>query len=283
MASRSEVSGLGELLERLRDTFGRDLSNYRLTCLERRLSLRMAALRMPDVDAYLGYLEQNPDEIEQLLDTVTIHVTEFFRDRAVYDVLSRELIPEIVARALASESKRVRVWSAGCSTGEEVYSIAITFLRYFQAGDVSLALDVFGTDISREACKVARRGRYPARKLEAVPPNLRDRYFEPVGSEYRLAADVRRVVKISNHDLFAPAPFSCLDVIVCRNVLIHFEPSARNGILATFNAALADDGILILGKSEAIAGDATALFEMKDPRNKIYRKRSIRAPQGGRE
>jgi two-component system CheB/CheR fusion protein len=282
MTLGSGVSDIHDLLGSLREKFGRDLSSYRLSCLQRRLSLRMSTLGIKDIDAYLGYLNENPDEIERLLDTVTIHVTGFFRDQEVYAVLSKELIPEIVARKLASPSKCVRVWSAGCSTGEEAYSLAITFLRYIEAAGIGLTLEVFGTDISREACKIARRGVYSAPKIDSVCPNLKDRFFEPTESGYRVSANVRGVVKFSVHDLFSAPPYSLLDVVVCRNVLIHFDHSARNGVLARFHAALGEDGFLILGKSEAVAGRAAELYELRDPRNKIYRKRSLRAPEGGR-
>jgi two-component system CheB/CheR fusion protein len=283
MARERGASDIHDLIGRLRDTFGKDFSSYRLTCLERRLALRMSTLGVKTIDAYIAYLNENPDEIEQLLNAVTIHVTEFFRDRDVYAVLSREIIPEIVAKKLASSWRHVRVWSAGCSTGEEAYSIAITFMRYIEAAGIALDLEVFGTDISREACSAARKGVYPEGRIASVAPNLRERYFEPVESGYRVSPQLRRTVKFSVHDLFSAPPYSLLDVIVCRNVLIHFDHSARNGVLARFHAALGDDGILMLGKSEAVAGGATELFELRDPKNKIYRKRSsVPAPEGGR-
>ena len=246
------------------------------------LALRISILGFDGPDEYLDYLNENPEEIERLLDTVTIHVTEFFRDRDVYDALARDILPEIVARRLASPSKVIRAWSAGCSTGEEAYSIAITLLRYVEAAGIDLGIEVFGTDISRQTCKAARRGVYGEKKIAHIAPGVRDRYFEPEGSGYRVTRDVRRAVKFAVHDLFAAPPYSLLDVIVCRNVLIHFDHSVRDGVLAHFHAALGDDSILILGKSEAVTGRAADLFTLVDPRNKIYRKKILRAPEGGR-
>ncbi len=273
---------LHKLIETLRERFGKDFSSFRMTCLERRLALRISILGLDGPDEYLDYLNENPEEIERLLDMVTIHVTEFFRDQEVYNALSREILPEIVARRLASPSKVIRAWSAGCSTGEEAYSVAITLLRYVDAAGIELDVEVFGTDISRQACKVARRGVYAEKKIARVAPSLRDRYFEPDGADYRVTRGVRRVVKFAVHDLFAAPPYSLLDVIVCRNVLIHFDHSVRTDALVRFHAALGDGAILILGKSEAVAGRAADLFTLVDPRNKIYRKEILRAPEGGR-
>ncbi len=273
---------LHDVIERLRERFGKDFSSYRLTCLERRLALRISTLGLESPDAYLEYLNENPEEIEQLLDTVTIHVTEFFRDREVFDSLARDILPQVVARRLASPSKVMRAWSAGCSTGEEAYSVAITLLRYVETAGIDLGVEVFATDISRPVCRAARRGVYSARKIAGLAPVLKDRYFEPEGEDFRVTADVRRVVKFAQHDLFAAPPYSLLDLIVCRNVLIHFDHSVRDDVLASFRAALDDGSILILGKSEALTGRAADFFTLVDPRNKIYRKKTLRTPEGGR-
>jgi len=273
---------LKDLIEKLRERFGKDFSSFRMSCLERRLALRISILGLDGPDEYLDYLNENPEEIERLLDTVTIHITEFFRDRDVYDALARDILPEIVARRLAAPTKVIRAWSAGCSTGEEAYSIAMTLLRYVETAGIELGVEVFGTDISRQACKAARRGVYAEKKIVHVAPVLKDRYFEPDGAEFRVTKDVRRVVKFAVHDLFAAPPYSLLDVIVCRNVLIHFDHSVRDDVLAKFHAALGDGSILILGKSEAVTGRAGGLFTLVDPRNKIYRKTILRAPEGGR-
>jgi two-component system CheB/CheR fusion protein len=278
----NETLQLQDVIERLHERFGKDFSSYRLSCLERRLALRISTLGLRGPDEYLDYLNDNPDEIERLLDTVTIHVTEFFRDREVYDSLARDILPRIVARRLGAPSKVMRAWSAGCSTGEEAYSVAITLLRYVEMAGIDLGVEVFGTDVSRLACRTARRGVYPGKRIEDVPPIVKDRYFEPAGDEFRVTADVRRVVKFAVHDLFASPPYSLLDLIVCRNVLIHFDHAVRDDILAKFHAALDDGSILILGKSEAVMGRAADLFTLVDPRNKMYRKKALRAPEGGR-
>lgn len=273
---------MGELLANLQKKFGKDFSNYRLSCIQRRVALRMSTLKLATLDDYMAYLTADPREIEQLLDTVTIHVTEFFRDVDVFDALAKNILPAIVSLKLHSPSRTIRVWSAGCSTGEEAYSLAILVLRHLRANGIDLSLEVYGTDVSADACAVAREGVYATRKLESVPADLRRRYFEAKGSECRVVPDVQRCVKFSVHDLFSPAPFSLLDFVVCRNVLIHFDHAVRNDVLMRFHAALVEQGLLILGKSEAVVGSALASFELVDPRNKVYRRLSSATPEGGR-
>jgi chemotaxis methyl-accepting protein methylase len=267
---------MGELLANLQTKFGKDFSNYRLSCIQRRVALRMSTLKLATLDEYMGYLSGNPKEIEQLLDTVTIHVTEFFRDIEVFDAIAADILPAIVARKLHSPSRTIRIWSAGCSTGEEAYSLAILALRRLRTEHAGLALEVYGTDVSTEACAVARAGVYAARKIEQVPPELRRAYLEESGDAFRVTAGARRCMKFSVHDLFAPSPFSMLDLVVCRNVLIHFDNAVRNDVLDRFHASLGDYGMLILGKSEAVMGTALARYELVDPRNKVYRKIALR-------
>jgi chemotaxis methyl-accepting protein methylase len=149
-------------------------------------------------------------------------------------------------------------------------------MRHLRGSSNDLAIEVYGTDVSKEACAVAREGVYSARKFENVPKDLRRRYFEANGEGYRVASDVRGCMKFSVHDLFSPSPFSLLDLVVCRNVLIHFDNAVRNDVLKRFHASLGDSGMLILGKSEAVIGTALAYYELVDPRNKVYRKIVLR-------
>ncbi len=273
---------LADLIARLYAKFGKDFSSYRLNTLKRRIALRMSTLRIESLDAYLSYLSAEPEEIEHLLDTVTIHVTEFFRDADVFESIAREALPDIVARKTCGAASSMRVWSAGCSTGEEAYSLAIVILEYLRSHAANLGLEVFATDISKEACRIARSGLYDARKMDQIPVGLRERYIEPVPEGFRIAPAVRRAIHFSVHDLFQNAPYSHLDLIMCRNVLIHFDHPVRNDVLLRFHEALCRAGILVLGKTEAITGSAGALFDLVNPRAKIYRKQCSALPEGGR-
>jgi chemotaxis methyl-accepting protein methylase len=272
---------LGELLSNLQRKFGKDFSNYRVSCLQRRVSLRMSVLGIAALEEYMAYLSANPGEIEELLDTVTIHVTEFFRDKDVFDAVGKNVLPAIIERKLHSPSRTIRIWSAGCSTGEESYSIAILSLEYMRLNAVDLAVEVYGTDISKEACATAGAGVYPEHKVERLSATLRRRYFEASGDAYRVVPELKRRVKFTVHDLFSAAPYRDLDFVVCRNVLIHFDNTARDAVLRQFHASLGDHGILILGRSEAIMGAALELFELVDPRSKVYRKIVTATPKGG--
>ena len=273
---------LADLIARLNTKFGKDLSSYRLNCLGRRISLRMSMLRVDSLADYFEYLSSNREEIEHLLDTVTIHVTEFLRDAEVFEAVARDVLPAAVARAARGGPGALRVWSAGCSTGEEAYSLAIVILEYLRAHPAGVGLEVFATDISREACRVARRGIYDRRKLDRIPAPIRDRYFESVPEGVRVASEARHVVLFSVHDLFQPPRHADLDIVVCRNVLIHFDHVVRDEVLERFHGALGRGGALVLGKTEAITGAAAPLFELIDPRNKIYAKKCSALPRGGK-
>ncbi len=275
MGSDRCESGVDELIRLIHSKYGMDFMKYRPSCIGRRVSHRMAMLGYSDLDKYMTYLDSHPTEIEQLLDVVTIHTTGFFRDLDVFDTLLKTVFPGIIEKKLSSGRKAIRLWSAGCSTGEETYSVAIQLADLIRTEKLDIKVEIFGTDISEESCKVARRGLYPENKLEDVPKRIKERYFVIEGQSCRVSTDIMKLVKFVVHDLFSKPPFSMLDIVVCRNVLIHFEYKVRNDVLSKFHSSLKDEGILILGKSEAMAGSALRLFELINPRNKIYRKRVL--------
>jgi two-component system CheB/CheR fusion protein len=227
------------------------------------------------LEEYVSYLNDHPNEVEELINVVTIHVTGFFRDRDAYDALAENIFPGLLEGKYSGGRGAIRVWSAGCSTGEETYSTAITLIHFLKERKIDCKVEIFGTDISEESCRAARSGFYPAEKVSGLPQYLLKRYFDAEGSGYRISRDIRRHVKFKVHDLFSESPFSMLDLVVCRNVLIHFEHAARGDVLAHFHKSLRDEGFLILGKSEAMSGPALGLFKLVEPRSKIYRKRIL--------
>lgn len=269
---------IADLVAQLYAKFGKDLSNYRLNTLKRRISLRMAALRMQSMNEYLSYLNREPEEIEKLLDSVTIHVTEFFRDPDVFDSIAKIVLPEILERKRLVCDSAIRIWSAGCATGEEAYSLAMVALEFVRINNLEIAVEIYGTDISKEACRVARQGIYDRGKLGKIPLEFRERYLEPHPAGFRVNSHLRRTVHFATNDLFKDPPYSDLDMIVCRNVIIHFDHAVRNEVLMRFYGALAPAGLLILGKSEAITGSAASRFELVDARTKIYRRRCPALP-----
>jgi two-component system CheB/CheR fusion protein len=270
-ATRSVVD-IEELVVFVQSRHGTDLSKYRRSCLARRVSLRMTSVGCGSLEDYMEYLGQHPEEVNHLLDVITIHVTDFFRDRDVFDALSNLVFPEIIGEKLLNGINVIRIWSAGCSTGEETYSIAIMLLELLRREELDIKIRIFGTDISAEACEYARRGVYADRKAGGIPGHLLKRYFTVDGSSCEISRDIKRHIKFRVHDLFLKPPFTMLDLVVCRNVLIHFNQEARSAVLGNFNSVMNQGGILVLGKSEAMTGPESSMFELIDARNKIYQK-----------
>ncbi len=266
---------VSELIWFVQSRCGIDLSRYRPSCIRRRVSHRLSMLGCRDLETYVGYLNEHADEVEELLNVVTIHVTGFFRDRDVYEALTEKIFPAIIAGKRSAHHRSIRVWSAGCSTGEETYSTAIALIHFLEKRKDDYKVEIYGTDISEESCRIARRGSYSMDKVSTIPRTLLKRYFDVENSSYRIVPEIRRHVKFTVHDLFSESPFSMLDLIVCRNVLIHFEHGVRGDVIANFHGSLCDDGFLVLGKSEAMSGPALGLFELVEPRSKIYRKQVL--------
>ncbi|HUV36038.1 MAG TPA: protein-glutamate O-methyltransferase CheR [Patescibacteria group bacterium] len=273
--SNDDAFDVSDLIWFVQSRCGIDLSRYRPSCIRRRVSHRLSMLGCPSLESYASYLNEHPDEVEELLNVVTIHVTGFFRDRDVYNALTETIFPEIIQKKRSAHDRFIRIWSAGCSTGEETYSSTIALIHLLREQKDDYRVEVYGTDISEESCRTARRGRYAGDRVTGIPRTMLKQYFEIDGSGYRVAPEIKHHVKFAVHDLFSESPFSMLDLIICRNVLIHFEHEVRGHVLANFHRSLSDDGFLVLGKSEAMSGPALGLFELVEPRSKIYRKRVL--------
>jgi len=274
MAHQTDVLDLSEIAWLVKSRCGIDLSRYRATTLNRRVLHRMAMTGCGDIEEYFGRLTADPDEMEKLMDIVTIHVTEFFRDRDVYRALEQGYVPALIDEKTGAGHGVVRAWSAGCSTGEEAYSMAMMIDRAVSRVSPNTHIEVFGTDVSEDSCRTARKGVYCSEKIESLPDDIRDGYFEKEGRSWRVTTRLRSLVRFAAHDLFTSSPYSHLDLIMCRNVMIHFEHEVRDEVIANFHRSLHDRGLLVLGKSEALTGPLENLFELIEPRYKIYRKRS---------
>lgn len=273
MAHQTDVLDLSELAWIVKSRYGVDLSRYRPTCLHRRVLHRMAMASCEDIEEYVGRLTVDPGEIEKLMDIVTIHVTEFFRDRDVFRSLERGYVPALVDDKEASGHGVFRAWSAGCSTGEEAYSMAMMIDRAVSRVSPNMHIDVYGTDVSEDSCRTARKGVYSDEKIKGLPADIRDRYFEKEGRSWKVKSRLKSLLRFRPHDLFTASPYSHLDLIMCRNVLIHFEHDVRKDVITIFFGSLQDHGLLVLGKSEALSGPLEDLFELVEPRCKIYRKK----------
>jgi two-component system CheB/CheR fusion protein len=278
MGHLTDVLDLSELSWLVKTRCGIDLSRYRATTLNRRVMHRMAMTGSSGMEEYIGRLTVDPGEMEKLMDIVTIHVTEFFRDRDVFRSLESGYVPLLIDEKTGAGHGVIRAWSAGCSTGEEPYSMAMMIDR--AAGKVSpnTHIEVFGTDVSEDSVRTARKGVYCDEKIDALPEDIKDEYFEKDGRNWKVASGLRSLVKFASHDLFTSSPYSHLDLIMCRNVMIHFEHEVRDEVISNFHESLQDRGLLVLGKSEAMSGPLEDLFELVEPRCKIYRKKVQEEP-----
>ncbi|WP_344406336.1 CheR family methyltransferase [Streptomyces longisporus] len=261
---------LEELLGFLRDARGFDFTGYKRSSLGRRVRKRMADTQIASYTDYRDRLETNADEFDALFNTILINVTSFFRDPEAWTFLQREVIPELLAQSGTEDE--IRVWSAGCSSGEEAYSLAIMFAETLGLEETLQRVKIYGTDVDDEALRDARTGLYPAKVLEPLAPELRDKYFEQNGSRYGFRSDLRRRVIFGRHDITRDAPISRLDLLICRNTLMYFNVEAQTQIVDRFHFALREGGFLFLGKAEMLLNDADR-FEVLSMRQRVFRRR----------
>jgi two-component system CheB/CheR fusion protein len=257
------------LLDYLKRSRGFDFMGYKRSSLMRRVIKRMQMVAIEDYGDYLDYLEVHPEEFAHLFNTILINVTAFYRDEAAWEYLAQNVIPKILAEKAAGDP--VRVWSAGCASGEEAYTVAMLLAEAMGTETFRQRVKIYATDVDEEALAQARQAGYTEKNLEPVPAELREKYFELTGNRYLFRADLRRSIIFGRHDLVQDAPISRLDLLVCRNVLMYFNAEAQARILARFHFALNDTGFLFLGKAEMLLTHAN-LFNPTDLKHRIFTK-----------
>ena len=268
---------LTRIFSLLRTTTGVDFTQYKPTTLDRRIQRRMMLYKHTHLAEYAHYLQSHREEIQALYDEILIHVTSFFRDPQVFEQLKTQVFPTISQNK--SSEVPIRIWVAGCSTGEEVYSIAICLLEFFSDRATVPPIQIFATDISETAISKARSGFYLENQMEGVSPERRSRFFVPqAGGGYQISSSIRELCVFARHNLGGDPPFSNLDLISCRNVLIYLADALQERIMALFHYSLNLTGFLLLGTSESVK-TATNLFTPVDEACKIYaRKLSLARP-----
>jgi two-component system CheB/CheR fusion protein len=251
---------------------GHDFSQYKPSTLHRRIERRMAVHRIEAIDGYVKYLQQTPAEVEALFRDLMIGVTQFFRDPDAFQALEKDIIPRLFAGKPAGAV--IRVWSPGCSTGEEAYSIAMLLLEHMQALKQSYTVQIFATDIDSQAIATARAGRYPASIAADLSVQRLAHFFteEADGNAYRIHKGLRDMLVFSEQDVIKDPPFSKLDLISCRNLLIYLGSELQHKLLALFHYALNPGGLLFLGTSESV-GEFGDLFGVLDRKSKLYQRR----------
>jgi two-component system, chemotaxis family, CheB/CheR fusion protein len=256
------------LLAFVRDSRGFDFTGYKRSTLMRRVRRRMDLLGVETFTDYLDHLQVHPDEFSDLFDFILINVTSFFRDDAVWSYVAAEVIPRIVRSK--EPAAPIRVWDAGCASGEETYTIAMLLADELGRDAFVDRVKIYGTDVDAGALEQARHGDYTTKQLEPVPSELVDRYFRAEPDDRRsFDRDLRRAVVFGRHDLVQDAPISRVDLLVCRNTLMYFNADAQAKILANFRFALAPNGFMILGKAEMLFGRARA-FAPVDMKRRVF-------------
>ena len=257
----------------LRSQTGHDFSLYKPSTIHRRIERRMAVHQIDGIDSYVRYLQQTPAEVEALFRDLLIGVTNFFRDPEAYQVLEDQVIPALFANKPAGAV--IRVWTTGCSTGEEAYSIAILLVERMEALKTSYTVQLFATDIDAQAITNARSGLYPASIAADMSPERLARFFtlEADGSAYRIHKGIRDLLVFSEQDVIKDPPFSKLDLISCRNLLIYMGSELQKKLIPLFHYALKPEGWLFLGTSEGV-GDYGDLFGVLDRKAKVYRRKA---------
>ncbi|HEU5374879.1 MAG TPA: CheR family methyltransferase, partial [Ktedonobacteraceae bacterium] len=272
-ADITRVPAFQQILRLLRMRTGTDFSAYKPATLERRIGRRMALLQIDTLAQYLTFLSDQQAEVEALYQDVLIGVTSFFRDPSTYQTLVSEILPSLMATKAADSP--LRVWVPGCSTGEEVYSLAICLLEALGAHTLPAPpIQLFGTDLNARAIEHARAGLYPAAAVSVLSPARLDHFFRPVNGNYQIHKAVRELCVFAQHNLLKDPPFSRLDLLSCQNVLIYLGLGAQKKVMQSFHYALASHGVLLLGPSEAIGAASDLFAPFGEHKRQWYRKKA---------
>ncbi len=267
-AARPETS-LETLLEFVKESRGFDFTGYKRSTIERRVAKRMATVEAERYDDYLDYLELHAEEFAELFNTLLINTTGFFRDPQTWEYLATDIAPQLLATR--PEETPIRVWCAGCASGEEPYTVAMVLARVMGDAAFRDRVKIYATDVDEEALDLARHGAYLPRQIEDVPPEALERFFERTDQRYVFRKDLRRCVIFGRNDLVQDAPISRIDLLVCRNTLMYFTAETQAQILRRFHFALDDDGFMLLGKSEMLITH-TDLFAPVELKRRVFRK-----------
>ncbi|MGV0107625.1 CheR family methyltransferase [Nostoc sp. DSM 114160] len=269
MTSAEKDPKFENLLVYLRQSRGFDFTGYKRSTLIRRVLKRMQSLAIESFEEYQDYLEVYPEEFNHLFNTILINVTAFFRDSSAWEEIAEQILPNLINNKQAAD--QIRIWSAGCASGEEAYTLAMLMAQILGAEEFRQRVKIYATDVDEDALNQARQAVYSVKDVQSIPDELRQKYFELVGNRYVFRQDLRRSVIFGRHDLLQDAPISRLDLLVSRNTLMYFNSETQGRILARFHFALNDNGYLFLGKAEMLLMHSN-LFMPLDLKNRIFTK-----------
>lgn len=265
--SDAEFTAITALLRRRRQF---DLELYKNRCIRRRIAKRLRACEVVDIEAYLQLLERDRDELDTLLATISIHVSQFFRNPDTFQALEATVLPDLCRQARARGRRELTLWSVGCASGEEPYSLA---LLVDEMAVPDLDIRIIASDISAPVLALAGEALFDLVRLNEVPPAVLEKYFIAEGNRFRLIERIRDKVEFLRHNIMTAADYPAADLILCRNVLIYFTRAEQDRILTRFAAALPDFGALIIGRSETLVGTVRQLYQSEFPVERIYRRR----------
>jgi two-component system CheB/CheR fusion protein len=263
------ASSLSRIADTLRSKTGNDFHGYKQNTFLRRVQRRMQVVQIDDISAYVDFLRNDKDEVQHLFNDLLIGVTEFFRDKREFEVLEKQIIPKIFDGKAANQ--QVRIWVLGCATGEEAYSIGILLREHMAQLDAAPQVQIFATDIDGRALAAARIGRFRTNIENQMPPKRLARWFVREGDTYCVVKELREMCIFSQHNVIKDAPFSKLDLVSCRNLLIYLNAELQNRVIPLFHFALLPDRFLFLGNSENVARHVK-LFAPLDRRARIFKK-----------
>jgi two-component system, chemotaxis family, CheB/CheR fusion protein len=269
MTISDETAAFETLLEYLRRNRGFDFTGYKRASLIRRVTKRMQTIPLDKYSDYLDYLEVHPEEFKHLFNTLLINVTSFFRDRSAWDFIRQEVVSRIVAQKGSDDP--IRVWSAGCASGQEAYTIAMLLVQTIGVDRFYNRVKIYATDVDEEALAQARQATYSEHELNGLVPSEIEQFFEQFDKGYTFRKDLRRSVIFGRHDLIQDAPISRIDLLVCRNTLMYFNAETQNRIASRFHFALQESGFLFLGKAEMMLTQAS-FFTPIDLKHRIFKK-----------
>ncbi|MBP7845542.1 MAG: PAS domain-containing protein [Proteobacteria bacterium] len=273
--SNDDADAVKKIFVILRNNKKVDFTHYKQSTILRRIHRRMMVRKCDALKVYLKYLQENPNEIQALYSDVLINVTEFFREPNSFKIIEEVVLPQIVKNREAD--RPIRIWVPGCSTGEEAYSLAIVLLEFLNAKKLSFPIQIFATDISEESIKRARAGLYPSSIESGVSRGRLNSFFDKLEGSYKVSKALRDLCLFSRHDITTDPPFSKIDIISCRNVLIYFSSVLQKRVIPIFHYALNPSAFLMLGKSESL-GTHTKLFSLIDKTNRVFKKVNITTP-----
>lgn len=264
-----ELAEIGMILSMWRTI---NMSAYKDKCLKRRIAIRMRSRHCRNAAEYCNLLRQSQQEMDLLQKALTIHVSQFFRNPSMFDTLRKDVLPGLFSSRENEKNGKLRLWCLGCAGGEEPFSLAILLREHFGKELRQVQTIIHGTDIDADTLRAAQQAEYVEDRLKEVPADLRSRYFRQSGSLYRLVPEIREMVTFQQGDISRTAEFAASDLVVCRNTLIYFTRAYQEQILHGIADILPAGGILVLGKSETLAGDVRQRFEAISPVERIYRR-----------